>query len=99
MKYGMNMKRTKSNNTYSTTDTPLAAYLIIEGFPLQSITYEGKRAIFHFEKNVMNSVRLYMSGDAIVNLSKYEYTRKQLLNQINRWHDNGGNRQIAPARY
>lgn len=36
------------NGEFSTTDTPLAAHLITEGFPLKDVIMDGRRANFIF---------------------------------------------------
>lgn len=79
----------EESQTYFTTDTPQAAYLIHQGYRLLEIRYEtrpnGKRqATFVFEASggLSEDVKLYAAGKAIINLALYEHTRSNLLDRI-----------------
>jgi hypothetical protein len=37
---------------FSTNDTPLAAHLITEGYPLKDILFDGRKAYFIFSKEL-----------------------------------------------
>ncbi len=79
------------NSEFLTTDTPLAAYLIQEGFTLLIIQYEEKRngkqrATFSFDDSskLQDCVRLYNCGSATVNLALYEHAKSSLIDRIMR---------------
>ena len=80
-----------TNGEYLTTETPLATYLIIEGFTLLIIRYEPKKngkqqAIFAFEDSpkLQEYISLYYHLEATVNISVYEYTKSSLTNRFMR---------------
>jgi hypothetical protein len=80
------------NSEFRTTETPLAAYLIQEGFTLLIIEYEelpnGKRrATFVFENDttkLKELVSAYNRGDVTINLVMYEHAKSALLDRIMR---------------
>ncbi len=83
----MNMK--EPNGEYPTSDTPLAAYLVHEGFNLIIITYEpranGKqKATYIFENSLklQEHVSLYNRGEATINIALYEHAKNSLLDRI-----------------
>jgi hypothetical protein len=74
---------------YPTTDTPEAAYLIQAGFPLIRIEYDiGKNGktkgtyLFHETAQLLECVRVYNQGDAVINLARYEHVKSSLLDRI-----------------
>lgn len=76
---------------HSTSDTPLAAYLIQIGFTLLEIRYEtkpnGKRQatfIFEHSPGLQTHLDLYNCGKAIINLALYEHAKSSLLDRIMR---------------
>lgn len=76
---------------FTTTDTPLAAYLIQAGFILLEIEYElkpnGKRQasfIFDNSAEIQERVNLYNRGEAVINLVLYEHAKGSLLDRIMR---------------
>lgn len=79
-------------NEYATTETPLAAFLLLEGYTLRMITYKDKpnrispQATFIFGKGEFfdDRIRLYNIGQADVNLAAYEHTKSSLINRIKR---------------
>lgn len=61
------------NDTYSTSDTQIAAYLQTEGFELVDIVH-GQRAVFYFVNDsdkLQEHIRLYHAGKARVEPSLY----------------------------
>ena len=79
------------NSEFLTTDTPLSAYLIQEGFNLLIIQYELKhngkqRATFVFENcpKLRECVSLYNRGNATINLALYEHAKSSLIDRIMR---------------
>lgn len=81
----------ESNGEYRTSDTPLAAYLIQDGYSLLIIEYEERRngklrATFVFEDSgtLSEKVSLYNRGDATINLALYEHAKSTLLDRIMR---------------
>jgi hypothetical protein len=78
------------NNFFRSPDTPLAVYLITEGFTLADLVWEkgnGKpQAFFLFEDStaLRELVRLYNRGEAKVNISLYDHTKKTLLDRMYR---------------
>lgn len=84
-------QRLDRDGEYLTSETPLAAYLIQEGFDLLIITYQptrnGKpRAFYHFEDTapLRTCVSLYNRGEATINLALYEHAKNSLLDRIHR---------------
>jgi len=81
-----------NDNEYRTTETPLAAYLLQEGFDLLIIEYEqrpkGKhRATFVFDNNtpkLREYISLYNRGEATINLALYEHAKSSLIDRIMR---------------
>jgi hypothetical protein len=78
------------NKYFRSPDTPLAVYLITEGFSIVDLAWEkgnGKsQAFFLFEDSAQlrELVRLYNRGEAKVNISLYDHTKKTLLDRIRR---------------
>lgn len=78
------------NNKFLTTNTPLAAYLIQEGFTLCHIQYEikdnGRRqGTFVFDSSNLKlheCVSLYNRGEAMINLALYEHAKSKLIDRI-----------------
>ena len=79
-----------TNNEFLTSDTPLAAYLIQEGFTILIIQYEPKRngkqrATFVFDSSdpkLHKCVSLYNRGEAMINLALYEHAKSSLIDRI-----------------
>ena len=76
---------------YLTTETPLATYLIQEGFELLIIRYEPKRndrqrATFAFQDSpkLREHISLYNRGEAMINLALYEHAKSSLIDRIMR---------------
>ena len=81
----------ESNGEYLTTETPLAAYLIQEGFTLLIIRYEPKRngkqrGTFAFEDSakLREYISNYNRGEATINLALYEHAKSSLIDRIMR---------------
>lgn len=73
------------NHFFSTSDTPLAAYLISEGFELLRIDYEGFRAFFVFDGSdeiLQRVVSDYNRAVALGNIVAYEKARKGLVARV-----------------
>ena len=80
------------NHQYSTTDTALATYLIVEGFTLNAIDYSKPRYEFIFSNNadeIQEHATKYISGNALVDPATYNRVNKKLLrivkNQLQWW--------------
>ena len=70
---------------YKTSDTPLATFLIHQGFTLDIITYKNGQAFFVFPNNsdvLQQSVSQYKNGTAIVNLRSYIDINRDLIKRI-----------------
>ena len=86
------MNENKSNSVFRTTETPLAAYLITEGFDLLILEYaklpSGKnQATFVFDNNtpkLKELVSLYNMGVATMNIALYEHAKARLIDRIMR---------------
>jgi hypothetical protein len=82
----------QDSSEYLTTDTPLAAYLITEGFNLKQINYDvkpngRKRATYHFSNNdakLSACVDLFNRSQATINLVLYEHAKASLLDRVMR---------------
>jgi len=81
----------KSDSEFRTTDTPLASFLIQEGFDLLIIEYEDRRngkprATFVFQDTakLRENTSLYNRGDATINIARYEHVKSTLLDRIMR---------------
>jgi len=79
------------SNEFLTSDTPLAAYLIQEGFDLIIIQYEEKRNgkqratfVFNDANTLQDCVRLFNRGEAMINLALYEHAKSSLIDRIMR---------------
>ena len=83
----MEKELTQNNGVYSTTNTPLAIYLISQKYNLSEIDYSQSRYSFIFDGNYdeLFSVELaYLSGTAKVEPTSYERIRKRLMRVIHR---------------
>lgn len=76
---------------YPTTDTPEAAYLVQAGFPIIRIEYDvwknGKPKgtyLFQETSQLIECVRVFKQGDAVINLARYEHVKSSLLDRIMR---------------
>ncbi len=80
------------NVKYSTSDTPLAAYLISQGFPLAQIDYSNPRYEFIFDngnldiEQIKESSLSYLTGKARVDPAVYT----MILRKLNRILRNKG---------
>ena len=81
----------ESNSEFLTSDTPLAAYLIQEGFELLIIQYETKQNgkqratyIFQTSPQLKHNVSLYNRGEATINIALYEHAKNSLLDRVMR---------------
>ena len=79
------------NGEFPITDTPLAAYLIQQGFKLIIIRYEPRpnsrpQGIFIFNDSLelQEHIALFESGEATINLVKYEHAKSKLIDRIMR---------------
>lgn len=79
------------NNHFRTSDTPLAAYLISEGFTLIEIDYETdpKRAFMHFAletpgtlKDIETKRQDFYSCKAVGNIVMFDEARRKLARMI-----------------
>ncbi len=80
------------NHQYTTTDTALATYLIVEGFALDKIDYSQPRYEFIFKNNtseIQEYALKYITGKALVDPSAYTRVNRKLLrlvkNQLQWW--------------
>ena len=75
---------TTTNNYYRTSDTPLASFLIISGFPLQGIDYSQPRFEFIFvdTKDLRELASQYISGRALTEPISFDRINKKLLRII-----------------
>jgi hypothetical protein len=85
------MVESQPTEYYPTTDTPLAAYLIQAGFDLIRIEYDtGKNGkpkgsyIFQETSKLLECVRVFNQGDAVINIARYEHVKSSLLDRIMR---------------
>lgn len=73
---------------YRTTDTPLAAYLMSQGFDILIIEYDdGGRATYIFSNDstqLKEHIKLFKLGKAESNITAYERARNALLVKIHR---------------
>lgn len=78
---------TASNNEYRTDQTPLAAYLLTEGFTLLHTDYSGRFTAFIFENDsvrLTECVRDFESLKAQVNPTIYIRNYQALIKSIKR---------------
>ena len=73
-----------TNHVYRTSDTPLATYLVISGFPLQSVDYSGIRYNFEFARSpdVEAHASLYITGKALCDPMAFDRVNRKLLRII-----------------
>lgn len=75
---------------FKTSDTPLAAYLMLSGHTLMDIEYHekrngnGKRGIYVFEDNdaLREDIKLHNRCEVTGNLATYEHIKSTLLNRV-----------------
>lgn len=69
-----------TDNQYPTSDTALAAYLIVSGFQFQSIDYSKPRFEFLFEdsEKLRTAANKYITGNALTDPSGYARVFKKL---------------------
>lgn len=71
---------------YQTDDTPLAAYLYMQGFPIIDIDYSiPRRAQFVFkngDEKIRDAERQYEIGKALVEPEKYNIIYKKLARLV-----------------
>lgn len=84
---------TTGNHQYTTTDTALATYLIVEGFTLDKIDYSQPRFEFTFKNdtdNIQEHATKYISGNALVDPAAYNRVNKNLLRIVKKQLQWGG---------
>lgn len=67
---------------FSTSDTPLAAYLLSQGFNLTDVNYSEPRVAFIFDNSngrLQEHVRLFLSGKALVEPARYLSNYRMLV--------------------
>ncbi len=72
-------------DTYRTSDTPLATYLYAEGFQIIDIDYSNPRAEFVFKNDnatLQESVRLYNIGKADVDAATFARLLRKLTKLV-----------------
>jgi hypothetical protein len=71
---------------YPTSDTPLATYLICEGYSPLLIDYSGPRYQFVFNRSpeILDRANLYVSGHALTDPAVFSRINKKLLRIISR---------------
>ena len=73
-------------NEYRTHDTPLAAFLLTEGFKLSRIDYNEKQAIFTFlrdgTEDLDNAIMQYQAGTAKGNIVLFYNSYRSLVRRI-----------------
>ena len=74
------------DNTYRTSDTTLAAFLITAQYALLSIDYESIRFEFVFRKSntIRESINKYISGNALTDPSSFARVNRKLLRIIHK---------------
>ena len=72
------------DNTYRTSDTTLAAFLVTAQYALLYVDYEAARFEFVFPESdeVRESVNRYISGNALVDPSSFARVNRKLLRII-----------------
>lgn len=72
----------EDNHHYTTSDTPLATYLICEGFTLTDINYDKPRYEFVFADDadqIPPFASKYISGKALVDPATFTRVNRKLL--------------------
>ena len=64
---------------YTTSRMPLAAYLRLKGYELETITFEGKRGFFVFGEVDLAEVMRFNNGNTQVEPNQYHEMCKQLV--------------------
>lgn len=73
------------NQSFETTDSALAAYLISEGFTKPGIKLDNNRCVFCFIDNnnsISAFVTNYQSGKAIGNIPAFYHSYKHVLRRV-----------------
>lgn len=74
------------SHEYRTTHTPLAAYLVSEGFDLLTIEYDqsekGTYVFNNHDCKLREFVSQFNRGDAVGNIAMYEHAKGELLNRV-----------------
>lgn len=84
---------TTENHQYTTTDTALATYLIVEGFTLDKIDYSQPRFEFTFKNattDIQEHALKYITGKALVDPATYTRVNRKLLRLLKnqqQWED------------
>lgn len=76
-----------SVDIFRTKDTPLASYLISEGFTMSFIEYENDTAYFVFSnsnEHLQSLIRDFTMHKAIGNIRAYEDARRELTDRLKR---------------
>ena len=74
-----------TSRQYSTSDTPLAAYLICQGFTLEEIDYSQFRYEFKFTNDsaqLQEHARLYITGKALVDPSTFTRVNRKITHLL-----------------
>ena len=83
--------KSNNNHEYPTPITALAAYLLCQNFKLIAIRYdEHHNGTYIFERSsddLDDAVAAFNSGNAEVNLARYEYVKNQLLDRVKKGLD------------
>lgn len=74
------------NDNYPTSDTPLAAYLYLEGFKITDIDYSDPRAEFLFidSTELQDAIRLFSIGKGKVDAKNYARIQRKLMTIVKR---------------
>lgn len=76
-----------NSDTYQTTDTSLAAYLVYSGIDLLRIDYDkARRGTFVFPTNdvIDGLVRDFSKGTAEGNIVLFDHTRAKIIDRVKR---------------
>jgi hypothetical protein len=74
-----------NSQTYQTTDTPEAAYLVSCGFNYKEMSFvddEKIAFIFDATKELLEEAKKYKTGKALVEPTKFLYNFKKLLSDV-----------------
>ena len=78
----------EKNHEYRTSETPLAAFLVSEGFQLLIIEYDNRdRGTYVFDDidpKLAELVSLYRQCKAMGNIAIYEHARNSLVDRVKR---------------
>ncbi len=72
-------------DVFRTSETPLAAFLVSQGFTLLRIEYEGKRGFYVFPDNdfcLIEAQKNFAMHKAVGNICAYEAARQELTEKV-----------------